>query len=122
MIQITSVPLNQNQSQDHVTFKGMIESVLATPAFYYCYSFDITHTQQRLAHTISSFKNQPLIDRADSRFIWNSHLLKPFTDNKAFRNGFKPYPIGPNQGSVGRPKITRPVLVHFQDRTQSADF
>jgi len=84
MIQITSVPLNQNQSQDHVTFKGMIESVLATPAFYYCYSFDITHTQQRLAHTISSFKNQPLIDRADSRFIWNSHLLKPFTANKAF--------------------------------------
>ena len=110
MIQITSVPLNQNQSQDHVTFKGMIESVLATPAFYYCYSFDITHTQQRLAHTISSFKNQPLIDRADSRFIWNSHLLKPFTANKAFRNGFKPYPIGQNQGSIGRPKITRPVL------------
>ena len=110
MIQITSVPLNQNQSQDHVTFKGMIESVLATPAFYYCYSFDITHTQQRLAHTISSFKNQPLIDRADSRFIWNSHLLKPFTANNAFRIGFRPYLISPNQGSLGRPKITRPVL------------
>ena len=67
-----------------ICFEGMIDSVLATPSFYYCYSYDITHTQQRLSHTISSFKNQPLIDRADTRFIWNTHLLKPFTKNKNF--------------------------------------
>ena len=48
LIQITNGPnLNQNQMQDHRTFRGMIESVLATPAFYYSYTFDLTHTQQR---------------------------------------------------------------------------
>jgi hypothetical protein len=82
LIRITQNTLNQNQQQDHATFLGMIESVLATPSFYYCYSYDITHTQQRLSHTISSFKNQPLIERADKRFIWNSHLLAPFVKNK----------------------------------------
>lgn len=80
LIQITQSTLNQNQQQDHANFRGMIESVLATPSFYYSYTYDLTHTQQRLTHTISSFYTEPLIDRADSRFIWNSALLKPFLD------------------------------------------
>jgi hypothetical protein len=56
----------------------MMDTVLGTQAFYFSYSFDLTHTQQRLAHTTENFREQPMIDRADPRFVWNNHLIYPF--------------------------------------------
>jgi len=46
---------------------AMIDVVLSTPAFYFSYTYDLTHSQQRLAHTTENFRDQPLIDRADHR-------------------------------------------------------
>lgn len=57
---------------------AMIDVTLSTDSFYFSYSFDLTHSQQRLAHTTENFREQPLIDRADHRFIWNNHLIAPF--------------------------------------------
>lgn len=58
----------------------MIDDILATPSFFFSYSFDLSHTQQRLAHTTENFRDIPLIDRADYRFVWNSHMIAPFQD------------------------------------------
>ena len=62
----------------------MVEVVLRTEAFYFSYSYDITHTFQRF-HTSSSseFFSKPFIDRADQRFVWNRHLLDGFISNKS---------------------------------------
>jgi hypothetical protein len=78
-IQITpNKTLNQSQEQDQRTFKKMLDELLGTPSFFFSYTYDLTHTQQRLAHTTENFREMALIDRADHRFIWNSHLVAPF--------------------------------------------
>jgi uncharacterized protein Usg len=61
----------------------MIERVLRTEAFYFSYSYDITHTFQRLQTSSKDFYSIPFIERADQRFVWNRYLLSPFSANKA---------------------------------------
>ena len=61
----------------------MIELVLRTEAFYFSYSYDITHTFQRLQISSPDFYAASLIERADQRFVWNRHLLGPFSINRA---------------------------------------
>ena len=60
----------------------MVEVVLRTEAFYFSYSYDITHTFQRLQTSSADFYSTPFIDRADQRFVWNRYLLSPFSANK----------------------------------------
>jgi len=76
---------NQGVEQDNATFVAMLNQVLATPAFYFSYELDLTHTQQRLAHTTTDFRSHPLIQRADHRFIWNGHMLQPFLQRKFYQ-------------------------------------
>uniref|UniRef100_A0A1X7V0N2 Phosphatidylinositol-3-phosphatase SAC1 n=1 Tax=Amphimedon queenslandica TaxID=400682 RepID=A0A1X7V0N2_AMPQE len=67
--------------RDNRVYLAMIHRVLDTAGFYYSYSYDITHTKQRL-HQLSTdnngFYQLPLFNRADERFVWNSHLLREF--------------------------------------------
>ncbi|CAF1441871.1 unnamed protein product [Adineta ricciae] len=76
--------LTEHQLKCNNKYLSMVEVVLRTEAFYFSYSYDITHTFQRL-HTSSSseFFSKPFIDRADQRFVWNRHLLDAFVSNKA---------------------------------------
>jgi hypothetical protein len=60
----------------------MLETVLHTEAFYFSYSYDITHTFQRLQTSSSDFYSTSFIERADQRFVWNRYLLDPFLTNK----------------------------------------
>ena len=60
----------------------MIELVLRTEAFYFSYSYDITHTLQRLQLSPTEFYTTSFIERADQRFVWNRYLLAPFMTNK----------------------------------------
>lgn len=53
----------------------MIELVLRTEAFYFSYTYDISHTFQRLQISPSHFYSIPMIERADQRFVWNRYLL-----------------------------------------------
>ncbi|VDP95325.1 unnamed protein product [Echinostoma caproni] len=53
----------------------MLETVLNIEGFYYSTSFDLTHTQQRLADTSPEFKTKSPFERCDPRFTWNHFLL-----------------------------------------------
>ena len=59
----------------------MMEVVLRTEAFYFSYTYDITHTFQRLQTSPPDFHSTPFIDRADQRFVWNRYLLSHLTNS-----------------------------------------
>ncbi|XP_019857883.1 PREDICTED: phosphatidylinositide phosphatase SAC1-A-like [Amphimedon queenslandica] len=77
----STLHLTQSQERDNRVYLAMIHRVLDTAGFYYSYSYDITHTKQRL-HQLSTdnngFYQLPLFNRADERFVWNGHLLREF--------------------------------------------
>lgn len=72
--------LNNEKLADNNVYLNMVENVLATPGFYFSYSYDITHSIQRLHDISPEFWQQSLFERADHRFVWNKHLLEQFRD------------------------------------------
>jgi len=70
--------LNESQKQQNEVYLAMVRSILDTPYLYFSYSYDITHTLQRLHSMSPEFLNMSLLERADSRFVWNGNLLKGF--------------------------------------------
>lgn len=75
----TTLHLKETQLSDNGMYTSLLKDTLKTPSFYFCTSFDLTHTMQRLANADEDFHREPLITRADHRFVWNSHALKDFT-------------------------------------------
>ncbi|UJR27975.1 hypothetical protein I4U23_009233 [Adineta vaga] len=75
--------LNEHQLKYNNKYLSMIEIVLRTEAFYFSYSYDLTHTLQRLHTSSSEFLSKSFIERADQRFVWNRHLLNSFISNKS---------------------------------------
>lgn len=89
----STLHLSPEQLKDNVDYVNMIELVLGTPYFYFSYTYDLTHTLQRL-HTITpDFMAQSLLERADQRFVWNNHLLSAF-HSPEFRNFCLPIMLG----------------------------
>ncbi|CAF1175682.1 unnamed protein product [Rotaria sordida] len=74
--------LNEHQIKYNTKYLSMVELVLRTEAFYFSYSYDITHTFQRLQSSTSDFYTMPFIERADQRFVWNRYLLSSFVKNR----------------------------------------
>ncbi|CAG9764063.1 unnamed protein product [Ceutorhynchus assimilis] len=70
---------NEKQADNNV-YLSMVENVLATPSFYFSYSYDITHSIQRLHDISPEFWQQSLLERSDARFVWNKHLLQQFRE------------------------------------------
>ncbi|KAJ8929754.1 hypothetical protein NQ314_017529 [Rhamnusium bicolor] len=70
--------LNAEQQLDNNLYLNMVEQVLSTPFHYFSYSYDITHSIQRLHDISPEFWQQSLWDRADQRFVWNGYLLQSF--------------------------------------------
>ena len=67
------------QERDNQVYVNMIQHVLSTPGFYFSHSYDLTHSLQRMYHlsqTKPNFFHLPLHERADDRFVWNSHILR----------------------------------------------
>jgi len=56
----------------------MLQQVLNTPYLYFSYTYDLTHTLQRLHSMAPEFLQMSLYERADSRFVWNGYLLRIF--------------------------------------------
>lgn len=67
--------LTDAQSNDEQVYCQMIQCVLSMEGFYYSTTFDLSHTQQRLANTGPTFKDQSLFERSDERFVWNRAML-----------------------------------------------
>uniref|UniRef100_A0A6M2DXH7 Phosphatidylinositol-3-phosphatase SAC1 n=1 Tax=Xenopsylla cheopis TaxID=163159 RepID=A0A6M2DXH7_XENCH len=57
-------------------YENMIRYVLDTPRLYFSYTYDVTHTLQRLYNTPPTFLQSSLYERSESRFVWNGMLLK----------------------------------------------
>ncbi|RWS02429.1 phosphatidylinositide phosphatase SAC1-A-like protein, partial [Dinothrombium tinctorium] len=85
----TTWHLTDEQVQHNNTYLSMVKSVLATPYFYFSYSYDISHTLQRLNNAGPDFMTSSLFDRAEQRFVWNRHLLRDFST----KSELKPYCI-----------------------------
>ena len=47
--------LNEKQIQNNSTYLEMIKCVLNTPYFYFSYTYDLSHTMQRLHNTTPEF-------------------------------------------------------------------
>lgn len=72
--------LTDEQVRFNQTYVSMIKSVLDTEYFYYCTSYDLTHTLQRLSNQGPGFTSMSLFDRSDDRFVWNKHLLREWNE------------------------------------------
>ncbi|KAI4468153.1 phosphatidylinositide phosphatase sac1 [Holotrichia oblita] len=81
----STIHMNSSQLSDNDVYVNMVENVLCTPYYYFSYSYDITHTMQRLHSGGPAFQNQSILTRADPRFVWNFHLLKCFNKSE-FKN------------------------------------
>ncbi|CAH1957102.1 unnamed protein product [Acanthoscelides obtectus] len=77
--------LKPEQQRDNNIYLNMVEHVLSTPFFYFSYTYDITHTIQRLHDINPDFWQQSIVERADPRFVWNNNLLNPFRSVPAKR-------------------------------------
>jgi len=51
----SSLHLTEKQVQNNAIYLEMVKSVLNTPYFYFSYSYDISHTMQRLHNTPPEF-------------------------------------------------------------------
>lgn len=72
--------LTEKQVYQNKIYVSMVEQVLNTPNLYFSYSYDITHTLQRLHNTTPEFLQMPLHERADQRFLWNHFLLRELSN------------------------------------------
>ncbi|KAG8176845.1 hypothetical protein JTE90_001984 [Oedothorax gibbosus] len=86
----TMLHLSDEQSQYNKAYVSMVHSVLKTPYFYFSYSYDISHTLQRLHNTSPDFLQMPLFQRADPRFIWNSHVMRDFLAQQELQSYWLP--------------------------------
>ncbi|XP_066599746.1 phosphatidylinositol-3-phosphatase SAC1 isoform X2 [Prorops nasuta] len=73
---ISTLHLSEKQIQNNNAYLQMIKTVLNTPHFYFSYTYDLSHTMQRLHNTTPEFLQMPLHERADTRFVWNSFLMQ----------------------------------------------
>ncbi|TPP64199.1 putative suppressor of actin (Sac) [Fasciola gigantica] len=68
---------------DEKVYCQMLETVLHIDGFYYSTTYDLTHTQQRLADTTPEFKTKSSFERCDPRFTWNHFLLSSWSNQLA---------------------------------------
>ncbi|XP_071449003.1 phosphatidylinositol-3-phosphatase SAC1-B isoform X2 [Hetaerina americana] len=71
--------ITEKQIQENKVYLSMVEAALNVPFLYFSYTYDITHTLQRLHNTSPEFLQMPIHERADTRFVWNGHLLQEFS-------------------------------------------
>lgn len=74
----STIHIDTQQMEDNQIYMGMMEQVLHTPYSYFSYSYDLSHTLQRLHSAGPGFNSQSILSRADQRFVWNRHLLRGF--------------------------------------------
>ncbi|EDV25949.1 uncharacterized protein TRIADDRAFT_24656, partial [Trichoplax adhaerens] len=68
--------LNEEQQNINKHYVSLLEYACSMEGLYFSYTYDITHTLQRLQKTSPEFKSMALYERADHRFVWNLHALR----------------------------------------------
>ncbi|KAG6453894.1 phosphatidylinositol-3-phosphatase SAC1 [Manduca sexta] len=77
--------LTNKQIEDNSTYEKMVRAALETPGIYFSYGHDLTHSLQRLHSVGPDFHKMSLANRADSRFLWNGHLLRDYSHEQFSR-------------------------------------
>ncbi|VVC32076.1 SAC domain [Cinara cedri] len=77
----TKLHLNDTQARMNLEYLNMVKQTFNTPYYYFSYSYDLTHTMQRIYNSSTTFLNIPMYKRADQRFLWNNYLLTEFCNN-----------------------------------------
>lgn len=70
--------LTEEQKAQNELYLGMVRQTLDTPSYYFSYTSDLTHTQQRLRQMPAEFHKLGIYERADKRFVWNEFILRSF--------------------------------------------
>eukprot|EP01110_Echinostelium_bisporum_P007473 TRINITY_DN28330_c0_g1_i1.p1 TRINITY_DN28330_c0_g1~~TRINITY_DN28330_c0_g1_i1.p1 ORF type:complete len:195 (+),score=26.96 TRINITY_DN28330_c0_g1_i1:34-618(+) len=83
--QSDSVKLTPIQQADEQQYLKMLSWVLGLDGFYFSYTYDVTHSMQRIHDMSADVKSKPLWTRVDSRFWWNKHMLEDFIQLKVGR-------------------------------------
>lgn len=60
----SSLHLTEKQVQNNATYLEMVKSVLNTPYFYFSYTYDLSHTMQRLHNTPPEFLQVNMLHNA----------------------------------------------------------
>ncbi|CAL1547866.1 unnamed protein product [Lymnaea stagnalis] len=68
--------LSERQVAINKNYLALLDVMLNTESFYYSPTYDLTHTMQRLFNTSPDFQTLALHERADQRFVWNTHVLR----------------------------------------------
>lgn len=68
--------LNERQKQNNATYLEMIKNVLNTPHFYFSYTYDLSHTMQRLHNTNPEFLQVIIIKKSKNNEIGKIGLKK----------------------------------------------
>ncbi|GFR66006.1 phosphatidylinositide phosphatase SAC1 [Elysia marginata] len=68
--------LTEKQVSLNKSYLSLLDVMLTTESFYYSTTYDLTHTLQRLYNTSPDFQSLALHERADQRFVWNTHVLR----------------------------------------------
>lgn len=74
----SSLHLTEKQVQSNATYLEMVKSVLNTPYFYFSYTYDLSHTMQRLHNTTPEFLQ---VSTADLHPLFVGHLDLRLTAN-----------------------------------------
>ena len=61
--------LTDEQVKYNDTYLNMFKSILSSPHFYFSYSYDLTHTLQRLFNFGIQLKGRSLFDRVSTPFL-----------------------------------------------------
>lgn len=66
--------LSALQIENERHYIELLQSTISRLKLYFSYSYDLTHTLQKLHSSGQKFYSSSLFNRADQRFCWNEHL------------------------------------------------
>ncbi|KAJ3043751.1 Phosphatidylinositide phosphatase SAC1 [Rhizophlyctis rosea] len=77
--------LTDRQMMDDDAYLAMLNTLLASGAFYFSYDYDLTNSLQRQSE-VGEVNSKPLWQRADERFFWNKHMQRRLIEHTTQRN------------------------------------
>ncbi|XP_035829219.1 phosphatidylinositol-3-phosphatase SAC1 isoform X2 [Aplysia californica] len=95
--------LTEKQVSINKTYLALVDMMLNTENFYFSPTYDLTHSIQRLYNTSPDFQSLGLLERADQRFIWNSHVLRELSQQPDLAKFCMPVMLG--FISISSPKV-----------------
>lgn len=72
---VESRSASESVKQLNEKYLNLLNKSLSADSFYFSYTYDLTHTMQRLSNVDDSFKSLTYMERGDERFTWNRYLM-----------------------------------------------